>query len=429
MSDSNQIIESMVGETDRTSESNYFEQRPEPLVLRIDYNSAQPAIIWNSGPGFEQLAKRIPSLFPNLEIVSAEKEHKVDSPRRERQSGVNLSGAEFGANSLPGRLGSDYIFPTVQELDFYKQKGIDLIRVPFLWERMQPGLLKKNSPDAAVDRSFDHTYVEQMDKFLSAAAERGMKVVLDAQQFGRFNKQVIGASNISNDDFKQFWSQMAKTFGHHSSIHGYDLSNEPHDEENKTWYAAAQAAVDGIRATGDKNTIFVEGNNWAGTQWWNENNGDISINDPANNLVYEAHSYWDKDHSGSYEGGPKASYEMAVAEARKKGFLAANEDPSNMGVNYARPFLDWLKKHNARGYIGEYGVPNDPAWVKVQDKFLAYTRENNIDVTAWGGGPWWGKDATLSLETGPKGEQSVNGPESLTLKSIEADLHESPLRR
>ena len=342
--------------------------------------------------------------------------------QRKRMRGVNLCGAEFGADSLPGQVGRDYIFPTSQELDYYKQKGLDLIRMPFLWERMQPGLLNKNSQNATVDRSFDPGYQRELDKFLSDADQRGMEVVLDAQQFGRFNKQIIGASNITNDDFKAFWGRMAKTFGHHPSIYGYDLSNEPHDQDNKTWYAAAQAAVDGIRESGDKNIIFVEGNNWAGTQSWTNSNDDIAINDPANNLVYEAHSYWDKDHSGTYAGGVKSSYEQAVDQARKSGFLAAGEDPSQMGVNYAKPFVEWLKKHNARGYIGEYGVPsNDPDWVKVQDKFLAYARANNLDTTAWAGGPWWGKDATLTLETGPKGESSTTGPEPLSLKSIAAD--------
>lgn len=339
-------------------------------------------------------------------------------PDIQRHHGVNLSGAEFGGNILPGQLGKEYIFPTTQELDFYKAKGMDLIRLPFLWERMQPGLMQKHSQQASVDRSFDSTYASQMESFLNAADQRGIKVILDAQQFGRFNQAVIGNSNITSEDFKQFWQQMANTFGKHSSLYGYDLSNEPHDEDSRTWMQVAQAGLDGIRAAGDKKTVFVEGNSWAGTQSWRDANEDLAVNDPANNVVYEAHSYWDADHSGTYNGAA-SSYDIAVNEARNRGILNPGEDPADMGVNYAKPFVDWLKQHNFRGYIGEYGVPsNDANWIKVQDKFLNYSRENNLDTTAWGGGPWWGPGYNLSLERGPAGEHSIDGPEPLNLKSI-----------
>lgn len=347
-------------------------------------------------------------------------------PRRledeKRHHGVNLSGAEFGESSLPGRPGSDYVFPTTQELDYYKQKGIDLIRLPFFWERMQPGLLNKYSPDASVDRSFDPGYASQMDNFLKAADERGLKVIPDAQQFGRYKHQVIGASNITNEDFKQFWSQMAQRFGSHPSIYGWDLSNEPHDEDSKTWHDAAQAGLDGIRASGDKHSVVVEGNQWSGAWSWQQYNNDLAVQDPENNVVYSAHSYWDTNHSGSYDGGAPGSFDRSVAEARRQNYLSAGEDSSNIGINQTKPFVEWLKKHNARGFIGEYGVPqNDPNWIKAQDKFLAYAKANGIDTAAWGGGPWWGKDYALSLETGPKGEQSVSGPEPLNMKSVEND--------
>ena len=359
---------------------------------------------------------------PPQDSTSSQQNQGQQSRESVRHHGINLNGAEFGQNIFPGKLGQDYVFPTTPELDYYKQKGMDMVRIPFLWERMQPGLMNKTSPDASVDRSFDSTYSGEMDKFLTAADQRGMNVVLDAQQFGRYKDNVIGTSNITNDDFKQFWQKMSQTYGQHSSVYGYDLSNEPHDEDDKTWQGAAQAGVDGIRAAGDKHAVVIEGNQYAGTASWNQHSKDLAVNDPANNVIYEAHSYWDSDHSGSYQGGAQNSYDKAVADARSQNMLGSNEDPSNLGVNDAKPFVDWLKANNAKGYIGEYGVPsNDQNWVKMQDKFLAYTKENNIDTTAWGGGPFWGNEYVLSLETGPKNEQSINGPEPLNLKSVTKD--------
>ena len=53
-------------------------------------------------------------------------------------AGVNLSGAEFGQTSLPGTFGSDYTYPTSAEVDYYKSTGMNFIRLPFRWERLQP---------------------------------------------------------------------------------------------------------------------------------------------------------------------------------------------------------------------------------------------------------------------------------------------------
>ena len=51
--------------------------------------------------------------------------------------GVNLAGAEFGWN-VPGVFGTDYTYPTHTEIDYYAAKGMSVVRLPFLWERVQP---------------------------------------------------------------------------------------------------------------------------------------------------------------------------------------------------------------------------------------------------------------------------------------------------
>ena len=50
--------------------------------------------------------------------------------------GVNFAGAEFGPH-VPGVFGTDYTYPTHAEIDYYASKGLDVIRLPFLWERLQ----------------------------------------------------------------------------------------------------------------------------------------------------------------------------------------------------------------------------------------------------------------------------------------------------
>src|SRR5690606_12171314 len=51
--------------------------------------------------------------------------------------GINLSGAEFGPVNIPGVHNRDYTYPTTAELDYFKSKGLTLIRFPFKWERIQ----------------------------------------------------------------------------------------------------------------------------------------------------------------------------------------------------------------------------------------------------------------------------------------------------
>jgi endoglucanase len=50
--------------------------------------------------------------------------------------GVNLAGAEFGSN-VPGVFGTDYTYPTHTEIDYYAAKGMSVVRLPFLCERVQ----------------------------------------------------------------------------------------------------------------------------------------------------------------------------------------------------------------------------------------------------------------------------------------------------
>ncbi|WP_256680656.1 hypothetical protein [Pseudomonas sp. LTJR-52] len=50
---------------------------------------------------------------------------------------LNMSGASFAAEVLPGANGVDYIFPTEQYFKAWSAKGIKTIRFPILWERLQ----------------------------------------------------------------------------------------------------------------------------------------------------------------------------------------------------------------------------------------------------------------------------------------------------
>src|SRR5690606_6552576 len=52
--------------------------------------------------------------------------------------GINVAGAAFAGNILPGKRGTNYFFPPENYLAMWKERGIRWIRFSIQWERLQP---------------------------------------------------------------------------------------------------------------------------------------------------------------------------------------------------------------------------------------------------------------------------------------------------
>jgi endoglucanase len=317
------------------------------------------------------------------------------------RAGINLSGAEFGGK-LPGVVGTDYTYPTARELDYFRARGRTLIRLPFRWERMQRSL---NAP-------LDLRELTQLRGVLRAAGQRRMEVILDLHSYGRYQLpnaegQIIGSEQVPVTAFADFWSKMAQALRDEPSLYAYGLMNEPHDMgDAERWPRAAQAAVDAIRRVDIRSAIVVSGDDWSSSRRWRESTNKelhLKVRDPHNNLIFEAHCYFDKDGSGTYKG----SYEAEGASP-------------DTGVEYVRPFVEWCRENRVRGFIGEYGVPNtDTRWLITMDRFLTFLNANNISSAYWSAGPWWG-GYPLSIE--PEGlndkapQAAVDRPQMIVLR-------------
>jgi endoglucanase len=290
--------------------------------------------------------------------------------------GVNMASAEFAETKIPGNYNTDYIYPPVSSLTYYQNKGIKVVRLPFLWERMQPKL----------DSALNSTELARMDVFIAGAKARGISVILDVHNYGRRNvggtKYIISNANVPVSSFVDFWVKMATHFKGDSTIFAYGMMNEPNSMAG-TWFSTAQAVINGIRTVDTVHTIFVPGDGFSAASRWVANNDNLkNLTDPFNNLVYEAHQYFDGNNSGTYT----------------KTYDADDAYP-NIGVDRVRPFLNWLKVNNKKGFMGEYGVPgDDPRWNVVLDNFLASINESCVGGTYWAGGPWWGTTYALSIE-------------------------------
>jgi endoglucanase len=292
---------------------------------------------------------------------------------RHYERGVSLAGAEFGERRLPGIHGIDYFYPTAGSLDYYRAKGLTLLRVPCRWERLQQTL---NAP-------LDSAELSRLDAVVAAADARDMRVIIDIHNFARYQGQLIGTVAVPVAAFADLWRRLAEHYRAVSAVWAFGLMNEPHDTGGR-WASIAQAGVDGVDSADPARTVLVSGDGWSSAVDWRRNNESLRINARRGQVLYEAHAYFDGDGSGRYA----AAYDAQRAYP-------------DIGVDRARPFAAWLKAHRLHGFMGEYGVPaDDERWLVVLDRFLNYLDSEGIGGAYWAGGEHWG---AYPLSIAPQG--------------------------
>jgi len=311
-------------------------------------------------------------------------------------AGVNLAGAEFGEGSLPGNYGQHYIYPNQSEVDYFKSRGMNVVRLCFRWERLQQSL----------NTNLDATELSRLHGFVSPTTAKGVHVVLDPHNYARYYGNIVGSGSVPISAFSNFWWRVADIYRTNDHVI-FGLMNEPHDMVTETWRDAAQAAINAIRAAGAGNLILVPGNGWDGAHSWLQNwygtpNGTamLAITDPGDNFAFEAHQYLDSDSSGT----------------------SATIVSSTIGAERLMAFTEWCRSNNRRGFLGEFAVANSTIGAGIGDEaisnMLAYV-EQNADVwlgwTWWAAGPWWG-NYMFSLE--PTSNYTVDQPAMGVLKNF-----------
>lgn len=289
--------------------------------------------------------------------------------------GITLNGAEFGNNNLPGIYKKDYIYPTEQEIKYFAQKGIQLIQLPIRWERVQHKL----------GAELDNNQLQLINNFIATCKNYQVDVIVSIQNYGRYKinqiEYPLGSAQVPYIQFRSFWKKFAGALKNHSNIYGFNIMAEPYNMGENVWSNAAQEAIYGIREVDATHAIIIDGNSYACAEKWVEYSDELKyLEDPNNNILYDAHCYFDTDCSGTYANGYNSDINPQI------------------GVQKAAPFINWLKKNNKRGYFGEFGVPkNDSRWITVLDNFLNYIQKNNVGGCYWGAGQWW-KNYQLSVE-------------------------------
>src|SRR5947209_17967526 len=99
--------------------------------------------------------------------------------------GVNVAGAEFGMSNIPGAPGRDYTFNSENTFQYFADKKLALMRVPLLWERLQPAL---RGP-------LDSAYLASLKGNVAWAKAHGGEIIIDVHNFARYSINQGGSLN------------------------------------------------------------------------------------------------------------------------------------------------------------------------------------------------------------------------------------------
>ena len=155
--------------------------------------------------------------------------------------GVNLPEAASGADSIPGKYGTNYIYPQPSTLDYFAKEGMNIIRLPVLWERLQHRLLG----------NLDNDEMGRVDAVVSHAESKRMRVILDVHNYAAYSGTIIGTKGLPPSALGDLWRRIAQRYKDNETVI-FGLMNEPNSLPTETWLEAANIAIADIRRTGAK---------------------------------------------------------------------------------------------------------------------------------------------------------------------------------
>jgi endoglucanase len=290
-------------------------------------------------------------------------------------TGVNIAGGEFGAKTLPGTYGHDYIYPDPDTIAYFATKGMNIIRVPVLWERIQ----RRFGGD------LDSTEMERLDGVISYAASKGLRVILDVHNYAAYKGSVLGTKGVSASALGDLWRRIAERYKDNGAV-VFGLMNEPNGLPTETWLEAANVAIAETRQAGAKNLILVPGNGWSSARSWVDGsygtpNGEVmlDVKDPANNFAYEVHQYFNADWTGT----------------------SADCQNVDIGISTLTPVTEWARQHGKHAFLGEIGVGSGSTCLDALDRVLRFMSENNdvwLGWAYWAGGSWWSNSYFTNIQ-------------------------------
>lgn len=287
--------------------------------------------------------------------------------------GVNLSGGEYGDKT--GVYGTNYIYPSEKTVGYFAAKGMNAVRLPIKWERLQPVLFER----------LESREVDMLHETVRMIRKSGMSVILDPHNFGYYDKARIGTDAVPKNALGDFWTRLAAEFSGDAGVI-FGLMNEPYDITAPDWLEAANLSIAGIRNAQAPNLILVPGTIWSGAYTWEKDipggsNASVmlGVKDPLDHYAFEFHQYMDSDMSGTHDICDRAE--------------DARQALSNLST--------WMRQHGKRGLLGEFGGSINKgclAGLKAMTATIAADSDVWIGWTYWAAGEWWPKGEALNIQ-------------------------------
>ena len=289
--------------------------------------------------------------------------------------GVNLPTAAFGETSIPGTYGKDYVYPELSTIDYFAEKGMNVLRLAVLWERLQHDL----------GSELDNDELQRIDSVIEAAKAKGMRVILDVHNYARYKGNVIGSNAVPPSALGDLWRRLAKRYKNDDAVI-LNIMNEPNGLPTETWLEAANEATAGIRQAGATNLILVPGNGWSSARDWTARsygtpNSEVMLDfkDPADNYAYDVHQYFDSDFTGT----------------------SAECQSVDVVLSSLTPVTQWSRQHGKRLFLGEFGVGSSAACIDALDHIMRFLSDNEyvwLGWSYWAAGEWWPADYFTSIQ-------------------------------
>src|SRR5574337_1543870 len=287
--------------------------------------------------------------------------------------GVNLSALEWGETVIPGTYGTNYTSPTTAEVDYFTGKGMKIIRIPFLWERMQPTLMQP----------FNTTYRDRVESIVNyATSKAGVFAIVDCHNYHRYNGNIVGSTAVPVDSFVNLWTRIGARFATNPRVM-FGLMNEPHDVPGG---AAAvrdhqQAVIDALRAAGYGQYILVSGTQWSGGWTWTTSGNAaamLSLTDPINRTIFDIHQYLDSDGGGS----------------------STTCVSPTIGVERLTDVVNWATTNHKKLLVGEITIGNNTTCNSALTGALDLISGSPsvLGMCYWAAGPWWSTSDQRMIE-------------------------------
>lgn len=199
-------------------------------------------------------------------------------------------------------------------------------------------------------------------------------------------------NTLKPEHLVDFWVRAVAEFDAYPNVIGYGLSNEAALSGNSVFTTTVvQKCIDGIRAAGSKKKIYIDGP---------YTNSDIApyhtLNivkhtDPAANLVYEVHTYFDASRSGNYFSFASETMQANAVESGRvqiRGVTQYEKDDSGISnVSSIQKAVSLKELGTIMGspvYVGEYAaVGTSDDWITALAPFVTSMRKHGSTLSSW----------------------------------------------